>query len=183
MGFAFLTFLFRILTGIINKSGYEKDEFKTVAYTLLAVSVTMLHIVFDFTFWTGLVALSLVLALAFNCFSFIMPPEKLLRWEKNKTLWKLLTNGLYISLMLLLGADLIGVALLLYPALFISNAVVNSAFGKDWFWSDTGNLCGNTFRLHFAQEIRFFLAMISLALLLLNTFFVHFHCTIFDLIK
>ena len=58
MGFAFLTFLFRILTGIINKSGYEKDEFKTVAYTLLAVSVTMLHIVFDFTFWTGLVALS-----------------------------------------------------------------------------------------------------------------------------
>ena len=136
---AILTLLFRILSGIINKFGYQKDDAETFSLSFIAIFFVLIcALYFKITWISTLLAIATMLSVLFKFGAFVLPTElKRFKWQSDIHLWELAMTSLFSLQMVAQGADLVTMALVMYPALFIHKAVINSAFGQGIMWSVT----------------------------------------------
>ena len=190
---AILTFFFRILSGVINKFGYQKEEVETLWIFLIAQGFVALS---GFANGSNKVATFLALATMLSSLlkflAFVLPTElKRFKWQSDIHLWELIMTSFFSLQMVVQGADLVTMCLVMYPALFIHKAVINSAFRQGMMWSVTDDASGKTYALpylgikipRFNQIIRLWLSIFSVLLLIINFVFIHFYISAFDVLK
>ena len=190
---AILTFFFRILSGVINKFGYQKNDAETFSLSFVAIFFTLICVLyFKITFISTLLAAGAMLSILFKFGAFVLPTElKRFKWQSDIHLWELMMTSLFSLQMVAQGADLVTMCLVMYPSLFIHKAVINSAFGQGVMWSVTDDATGATYNLpylaikipRFNQEIRLYLAIFSIVLFVENLVWLHWHFTIYQVVK